>query len=192
MGVNWSRLIFASVALVLLALGMSRWIKQEPSGLLNPAADAVFLRLQQECDPGNPNADYAWATSAPPTERQRLALLDECRNAGMAWLPSLSAWQQRAGDSELGQMLQVAALAMGDRDQRLPVCHLMAWSDHPAVRVCAARELRRLRDPRVAEWFESALDDDRFVLNSDCGTGPERFYPVRVVAELALRDLGQR
>ena len=192
MGVNWSRLIFVSVALVLLGLAMSRWLKKDSSDLLNPAADVVFLRLQRECDPGNPNADYAWATSAPPTERQRLALLEQCRKAGLAWLPSLSVWQKKAGDSELGQMLQVAALAMGDRDQWLPVCHLMVWSDHPAVRLSAARELRRLRDPRVAEWFESALDDARFVLNSDCGTGPERFYPVRVVAELALRDLGQR
>ena len=70
------------------------------------------------------------------------------------------------------------------------VCRLMVWSGYPAVRVCAARLLRDLRMPICAEWFTLALQDERVVVNNACGLDVDgKLYPVRLIAELALREL---
>lgn len=83
------------------------------------------------------------------------------------------------------------AAALGDAEWVIPATKLMAYSDHPAVRLCAARELGRLRNPTTVEWFDyAARNDDRHVRNDGCGREPEFFYPVRTAAVLALRDLG--
>jgi hypothetical protein len=80
---------------------------------------------------------------------------------------------------------------MGDDSKVIPAAKLMAFSESPAVRLCAARELAKLRDPRTTEWFDyAARNDDRRVRNEGCGRSAEFFYPVRTVAELALRDMG--
>lgn len=178
-------------ACLLASLAMIVWLGFRGSVRENPEAAAVLQQLWNECDPDTLGSDYAWSTSAMPTETHRLDLLEKCRVAGAAWLPTVQRRLVRAQDSEFTQMMQLAALAAGDPSQVLPVCRLMAWSDYPAVRICAARELRRLHDPRTVEWFETALNDDRFVLNCACGDYQERFYPVRTIALRALKDLGQ-
>ena len=66
----------------------------------------------------------------------------------------------------------------------------MVWSGYPAVRICAARLLRELKNPACQEWFTLALQDERVVMNNACGLDADgRIYPVRLIAELALRDL---
>ena len=72
-------------------------------------------------------------------------------------------------------MLVVIAAALGDGDSIKHAGRLLAWSDFPALRICAAKTLRRLQDARGFEWFLDALDDDHFVLNGACGSLRERF-----------------
>lgn len=181
--------IVAALLLVSLAVVVACILKDQV--VENPGAQALMAALQKECDPDTLGSDYAFSTSAMPTETRRLALLEKSRAMGSEWLPTLKRYLVQGQDSEFTQMVRLAALAMGDQEQLLPVCRLLAWSDYPAVRICAARELRRLHDPRTAEWFEAALDDDRFVVNCACGDDLERFYPVRTVAMRALKELGQ-
>jgi hypothetical protein len=88
-------------------------------------------------------------------------------------------------------MLIVLAAGLGDASRMIPAAKFMAYSAYPAVRLCAARELQKLRDPQTIEWFEYAsIHDDRCVRNDDRGSFVEFFYPVRTVAGLALKDFG--
>jgi hypothetical protein len=95
-------------------------------------------------------------------------------------------------DDEMRGMLVVIAAALGDADSVKKAGQEMAWSDFPAVRISAARTLRRLQDPRTIEWFLDAMDDNHFVVNGGCGTLREKFYPVRSIARLALREVASR
>jgi hypothetical protein len=91
---------------------------------------------------------------------------------------------------EWGEMLVLASLRRDNEKSVLDVCRLMVWSGYPAVRVCAARLLRDLRIPICAEWFTLALQDERVVMNNACGLDIDgKLYPVRLIAEQALREL---
>ena len=68
----------------------------------------------------------------------------------------------------------------------------MTWTDVPAVRTSAARTLRRLQGRRAFEWFLAALNDDHFGINGGCCTVREKFYPVRSIVHLVLRELIDR
>ena len=93
-------------------------------------------------------------------------------------------------NDEFGQMRVLAALHRKNEKSVLDVCRLMVWSGYPAVRVCAARLLRDLRLPVCEEWFTLALQDERVVMNNACGLDVDgKLYPVRLIAELALREL---
>jgi hypothetical protein len=157
---------------------------------IHPAFPKLLQRLEHECDPNNFDADYSWSTMAMPTEKNRAALLAEFRQHGTALLPDVKATMQRTSNDELRSMLLVTAVALGDKDSIVPAARTMVWSDFPAVRLSAARELRRLHDPRTIEWFQAAQHDERFVHNCDCQTKIEKYYPVRIVAEIALREMG--
>lgn len=157
---------------------------------VHPAFPRLLQRLEHECDPNNFDADYSWSTMAVPTEKNREVLLAEFRQYGAAMLPDVKAAMQRTNDDELRSMLLVVAVVLGDKDSIVPAAKTMVWSDFPAVRLSAVRELRRLHDPRTIEWFQAAQHDERFVHNCDCQTKIEKYYPVRTVAELALREMG--
>jgi hypothetical protein len=91
---------------------------------------------------------------------------------------------------EVRAMLTVIAAALGDADARLSAAKAMTWSGYPAVKISAALTLRRLKDRELIHWFRLALKDGHFVVNGGCGLSREKFFPVRSVAEAALRDLG--
>jgi hypothetical protein len=87
-------------------------------------------------------------------------------------------------------MLVLASLRRDNEKSVQVVCRLMVWSGYPVVRVCAARLLRDLRMPICAEWFTHALRDERVVMNNACGLDVDgKLDPVRLIAELALREL---
>lgn len=63
-------------------------------------------------------------------------------------------------------------------------------SKFPAVRVCAAHELRRLKDPRMIDHFKKALKDPYKRRAGACVRRAEGLiYPVRGIASAALLDL---
>lgn len=154
-----------------------------------PGAFAVILeRLQHECDPANPDADYSRAQSTLPTERKREAIIAECRSTGRGLLPEVRRALAQERDAELRGMLCIIAAALGDEAALKEACQEMVWSEHPAVRISAARTLRRLKDRRCVEWYLTALQDGHFVVNGACGTLREKFYPVRSLAQMALQE----
>jgi hypothetical protein len=150
----------------------------------------ILAELRHECDPANPEADYSWTQSTMPTERKREAILQHCRRLGASLLPEVrAALADEKSDEERG-MLTVIAAALGDADSRVPAAKAMTWSYYPALRISAAQTLRGLKDRELIPWFRMALKDDHFVVNGGCGLLREKFFPVRSLAETALRDLG--
>ncbi len=149
----------------------------------------ILVRLRHECDPANPEADYSWSQRSMPTERKREAIIADCRQLGAGLLPEVRKQIDRETDDEMRGMLIVIAAAFGAADFIEPAARQMAWSDFPAVRISAARTLRRLKDRRTVDWFMTALQDDHFVVNGGCGTLREKFYPVRTIAQIALREV---
>uniref|UniRef100_UPI000A5EC6CF hypothetical protein n=1 Tax=Verrucomicrobium spinosum TaxID=2736 RepID=UPI000A5EC6CF len=152
---------------------------------------AVLERLKAECNPRSVTNEYVFSTTAQPTELARGKILNE-----LALLadeePVLSAIRQRLDrrdTTEYAEMLQVLMLGLGDRGSLRPVGELMVLSEYPAVRICAARVLRRLHDVESGEFFIDALGDPRFVRNDACGIHPGKYYPVRTIAALALHEM---
>ena len=177
MSMNPDRLLVA-LLFVLVPCGVLEW-NEGPT----PALAGILSRVRHECDPTNPDADYSGTLRTMPTERKREAILADVREIGARLLPGVRRELAREKDSEVQGMLTVMAAALGDEAAIVQAGREMAWSGYPAVRICAARTLRRLRDRRTAEWFLVALEDDHFVVNG------EKFYPVRNLARLALQEL---
>ncbi len=186
------RTIVLGLAGVIGLLIAVRWRSAAPEAPAkhDPLLAPVVERLRAECDPDNPGSDYAWSTNAMPTERIRDDLIRECQRIGPRLIPAVREAADSADNDEMRGMLVVIAAALGDDASVLPAAHEMAWAASPAVRLSAARVLSDLRDPRTVEWFELALQDDRFVRGCGCASEEERFYPVRAVAQLALRSMG--
>ena len=68
---------------------------------------------------------------------------------------------------------------------------LMLKSKQPAVRVCAAFELRRLKDKKLVGPFKQALTDSFKREDGGCvRIGDGMIYPVRLIASDALVELG--
>lgn len=149
----------------------------------------ILVRLRHECDPANPEADYQWSQRSMPTERKREVIIEDCRKIGPNLLQDVRRQISQELDDEVRGMLIVIATALGDADSVEPAARQMTWSDFPAVRISAAKTLRRLQERQTFEWFLDAMDDGHFVVNGGCGTLREKFYPVRTIARLALREL---
>ena len=147
--------------------------------------------LEVECDPATLGNDYEWSQSTQPTERRRMELLTKLQAKPRETAAAISRLALNpAANDERAQMLTLARLDAKDLPSVQRVCRLMVWSGYPAVRICAARLLRELKNPACEEWFTLALQDERVVMNNACGLDADgRIYPVRLIAELALRDL---
>lgn len=152
---------------------------------------AVLERLKAECNPRSITNEYVFSMTAQPTEAARGGLLNELvllRNEE----PVLKVIRQRLArrdTTEYSEMLQVLMLGLGDRESLRSVGELMVLSEYPAVRICAARVLRRLHDVESGEYFIDALGDARFVRNDACGMHPGKYFPVRTIAALALHEM---
>lgn len=174
------------VAVMWLTLG---WRGTAPAPALTEWPQ-ILADLRHECDPANPEADYTWTQSTMPTERKREAILQRCRRLGARLLPEVRAALAAEQSDEMRGMLTVIAAALGDADSRLAAAKAMTWSYDPALKISAAQTLRRLKDRELIPWFRMALKDDHFVVNGGCGLQREKFFPVRSLAETALRELG--
>jgi hypothetical protein len=171
-----------------LVLGIAGLVKV-PSQAKQSEVLALLSKLESECDPDAPSNNYAWSSRAPPTERHRRIILERLHELRDAAAPEVARKLEERRTDEFGEMLIVLAGALGNQAMVIPAAKLMAYSPYPAVRLSAARELCKLRDPGTVEWFEyAAAHDDRFVRNDGCGRVAELYYPVRTVAELALQD----
>lgn len=155
----------------------------------SPEFGDMLARLRHECDPANPEANYFWSQSSMPTEKKREAIIEDCRKIGEKLLPDVRRQMDRETDAEVWGMLSVIAAALGDEASIELAGREMAWSDFPAVRISAVKTLRRLRDRRSIDWFFNALQDEYFVVDGACGTLREKFYPVRTLARLALKEV---
>lgn len=176
-------LIVAGVALI------ARWqvpVQRGPASLV----ETLLNRLEVECDLTSVGNDYQFYP-VPPTEARRRQLIEQFSAAGTAALPLVRARMEKTRNLEYQEMLVLAAAALGDEPSLTKASDLLVWSPSPAVRMSAVRLLRQLRDSRTADWLRVALQDERFVLNSDCGAPPERYYPIRAVAEIALLEMGE-
>jgi hypothetical protein len=174
------------VAVVWLTLG---WQGTAPAPASTECRQ-ILAELRHECDPANPGADYSWTQNTMPTERKREAILQRCRLLGPSLLPEVRAALAAEKSDEVRGMLTVIAAALGDADCRLPAAKEMTWSYYPALKISAAKTLRRLKDRELIPWFRMAMKDDHFVVNGGCGLLREKFFPVRSLAETALRDFG--
>ncbi|WP_395752298.1 HEAT repeat domain-containing protein [Prosthecobacter sp.] len=183
MGVNRNHLI-AALLFIFVPCLVLKW-NWSPS----PAFASILAKVRHECDPDNPDADYYLRQGSMPTERNREAIIEECRRKGGELLPEVQRQIAQEKDYEVRGMLTVIAAALGDNEAVEKAAREMAWSDYPAVRISAAKTLRRLKDRRTIEWFVTAMQDDHFVVNGACGTLREQFYPVRSIAQVALRDM---
>lgn len=184
---NFDR-VLAAVLFVLVPCLVLNW--RESS---SPAFEGILARLRHECDPANPEADYNWSQRSMPTEKKREAIIEDCRRLGVDLLPVVRREMACEADDEVRGMLIVIAAALGDKAAVEQAGRQMAWSDYPAVRISAAKTLRRLRDRRTINWFLTAMQDGHFVINGGCGLQREQFYPVRCIAQIAVREiLGDR
>jgi hypothetical protein len=152
---------------------------------------ALLEQLKAECDPRSVTNEYVFSMTAQPTEIARgeimgkLALLDEEEPV----MEVLRQHLDRRDTTEFGEMLQVMMLGLGDSESLRPVGELMVLSEYPAVRICAARVLRRMHEVETGQYFIDALGDARFVRNDACGVHPGKYYPVRTIAALALHEM---
>lgn len=185
-----NRLIAAVVVvgIGILALDLKQGQGDEP---LRPEVMQWLKALEAECDPATLGNDYEWSQSTQPTERRRMELLNKLNAHPRETAAAISRLALNpAVNDEHAQMLTLARLEAKDLPSVQRVCRLMVWSGYPAVRICAARLLRELKNPACDEWFTLALQDERVVMNNACGLDADgRIYPVRLIAELALRDL---
>lgn len=186
-------LFLASLGGAIIVIGAASLlsVKTVPQdSLKNPVVLVLLQQLERECDPDSPDNNYDWTINAQPTERTRAALLKQLNAIGPLSLDEVQTRRQNALNEEYREMLTLAAMTLGDAAALEETAKNMVYSTHPAVRLCAARELRKLKDKRIEEWFYLALRDERSVRNDACGRETHRYYPVRVVAELALLDMG--
>jgi hypothetical protein len=174
------------VAVVSIALG---WRNQPPMEA-HAEWTQILHDLRHECDPANPDADYSWSQRSMPTERKREAIIQRCRNLGAKLLPKVRGTLEFEQDDEVRGMLTVIAAALGDSTACVPAAKEMVWSEFPALKISAAWTLRRLHDPRMVPWFRIALKDSHFIVNGGCGAYRELFFPVRTLAQIALREMG--
>jgi hypothetical protein len=174
------------VAVVSIALG---WRNQPPMET-HAEWTEILYDLRHECDPANPEADYSWNQRSMPTERKREVIIQRCCQLGVKLLPKVWGALEFEQDDEVRGMLTVIAAALGDSTACVPAAKQMVWSEFPALKISAARTLRRLHDPRMIPWFRIALKDSHFIVNGGCGRYRELFFPVRTLAQIALREMG--
>lgn len=178
-----------SYLLVLVGVAaIARWQVPSVTPPSSTIVHSLLNQLEAECDLTTPGNDYEFYP-VPATEARRRHLIQELQAAGPSALPQIRTRLQQTGDQEFREMLDLAAAALGDEAGLARAARLLAWSPSPAVRMEAVRVLRQLRDPRSTEWLQTALQDERFVMNCGCGAPPERYYPIRTVAEIALLEM---
>lgn len=148
----------------------------------------VLQYLKSECDNPKVSNECAWTYYASETELARFRCIKQLKSMG----DDAQAQVRRelaTAKGEYRQMLTIALAAFGDNSSIYQSGQLMLHARLPAVRVCAAGELRRLKDSRMLEPFKLALADGFKRRDGSC-VSRGMIYPVRLIASDALVDLG--
>ncbi|MEZ0389729.1 MAG: hypothetical protein ACAI34_21800 [Verrucomicrobium sp.] len=174
-----------------------------PDPVLIPQTTQLLAQLKAVCLADTTLNDYFATNSAQPTEHLRDEILNALTNADEPALPEIlcqiaevaANTAAPTASAEYIEMLHLAALRLGEASAARHVADLMIYSDFPAVRIAAARLLRRIHGQAhlaftTRDYFVRALRDPRFVSNDGCGTLPDKYYPVRTIAALALKEMG--
>jgi hypothetical protein len=171
----------------------------------------VVAELSKECDkPTTPN-EPEMMSYLSATERIRWNLLCELAAIKEAGIPLVKAERteaekdvrtreaiERKGkalsvkpEDDLPDMLTIALALMGDTDSVAETAKLLPKSKTPAVRVCAARALRQLKDKSTIPALKDALHDPyKREDGACCKTDNGMCHPVRIIAWGALAEMG--
>jgi hypothetical protein len=148
----------------------------------------ILKKLKNECDNPKISNDSAWISYCSETELKRIGCI-----AALKLLGPVAEAQVRqelaAAKGEYREMLVVTLAAFGDNTSIWQAGRLMVKAKLPAVRVCAALELRRRKDKRLIEPFKQALADPFQRMDGRC-VMPGMLYPIRNIATDALVGLG--
>jgi len=172
------------LALALVGNGLAR------RKLAQDQARWSMVRLKAECDLARQSDKELWTRGVTRTESERLNAIAQLKSLGGKIVPLVRAESQHA-TNEYREMLTVALAALRDDAAILEAADLMLVTERPAVRVCAALELRGVKDKRTIGHFKKALGDSYKRLDGCCmRVGDGMIYPVRRIASGALVDLG--
>jgi hypothetical protein len=178
------------LAMFLVALlSVAQHCKAEENAVLMKASEAL-TRLRAECDvPGQTNA-AVWTAYVSATEKARHEVIAQLKTLGGEIAVEVRRELEHAR-GEYREMLVITLAALGDEKAVTQASELMLHSERPAVRVCAAWELRGLKDKRTLAYFKQALQDPyKRKDGSRVQIADGMVYPVRIIASDALVDLG--
>ncbi|RYX82906.1 hypothetical protein EON83_17525 [bacterium] len=158
----------------LLMLQCVSWSAEPPTRAVGDIG-GILNRLKSECDNPKVSNDAQWISYCSETELKRMQCIATLKSAGTTGETQV---RQELGGAkgEYLQMLVVTLAAMGDNDSIWQAGQLMLRAKLPAVRVCAALELSRLKDKRLVGPFKQALSDQFERRDGSC-VGPGMIFP---------------
>lgn len=163
---------------------------QESRALTVDDVPGILQILEAECDVPNQTTDGEWLSYASSTENARLRCIAQLTQVGMP-AEALILEAAEGAKPEYSEMLTLSLAAIGNSEAASSTAALMLKSKMPAVRVCAAFILRRLKDKRFIEHLKKALNDPFKRKDGSCVTiGDGMVYPVRLIATGALVGMG--
>jgi len=187
---NWIQYPVVFVGLLGLFLGICHFVTRPTQS--EREAQRLLASLIKECDLYSDNNNYEFSNGPQPTEWARLEIIKQLKALGASALSvTIKLRDSRASYDEAKEMLILVSAALGYRGALAEASELVADSNYPAVKVCAARELRKLHDPSTKDDLCRAMSDTLFYRGCACGEAKDGgWYPVRLLAWLALKDLG--
>ena len=164
---------------------------QAPAQETTRSPSTLLAALKQECEHPEAPDQPRWMSYLSATEVNRWRILLELARRKQEALQAVVAVKVTA-NTEYAQMLSVAAGYLGNTNAAIvELPELLTNSPSPAVRVCAARVLRELRQKSAIPALQTALLDPYQRVDGECDEGRNSLcYPVRIVAADALVVLG--
>jgi hypothetical protein len=149
-----------------------------------------LTRLKAECDVQGQTNESLWNAYVSATEKARHEAIAQLKPLGKETVAEVRRELEHAG-GEYQEMLVITLAALGDGKALTQASELMLRAERAAVRVCAAWELRALKDKKTLKYFKQALHDPyKREDGSSARIGDGMIYPVRIIAAGALVDLG--
>jgi len=150
----------------------------------------LLVELKKECEhPTSPDKPE-WLSYLSPTERIRWCILDELQKQKESALPIVMT-EAKTAKGEYYQMLTIVMAVLGDSSSITTTADLLIKAKSPAVRVCAAKALRVVKDRSTISALKQAMHDPYHREDGSCvKVGDGMCYPVRIVAGDALAELG--
>ncbi len=173
--------------LFVFTLQYAAWAADAPPQPVRSSTE-VLNDLKKECDNPKVSNESYFTSYLSKTELNRSKYIGELKAMGDVAVSSVRQ-ELPPAKGEYKQMLVVALAALGDNTAIWQASRLMLKAQLPAVRVCAAHELRKLQDKRLIEPFKQAFSDTFQRMDGSC-VNKRMIYPVRLIASSALVKLG--